>query len=344
MTNFLIRALKIAFLSLLAGLMLVFIYLFSNALQHVELPQDGSPPILYTNQTQHDLQKTYLAAIRGAKKSIIVLTYTITDKEIISALRKKSEEGVDVTLICHQDISYDIENRIGSRVHLLKRFGKGLMHLKIMVVDEFLSFIGSSNLTGSSLKMYGNLVVGFDSKALSAYITKKALSIGKHHNNEFFKSQNFIIGGQLVELFFLPDDKNASIRIKDLIRGAKKTIQIAMFTWTRHDFAKEIISASLRGVRVEVALDNSSSKGSSIEIFELLNKSSVSIKLNLGPELLHHKFLYIDQKILVNGSANWTKNAFNVNDDCFVVIHDLNPVQKQEMDDLWKAILNDSMN
>ena len=181
------------------------------------------------------------------------------------------------------------------------------MHLKIMVVDGFLSFIGSSNLTETSLKMYGNLVIGFDSKALSDYITKKALSIGKHQNSEFFKNQNFIIGDQLVELFFLPDDKNASIRIKNLIRGAKKTIQIAMFTWTRHDFAKEIIHASLRGVQVEVALDNSSSKGSSTEIFELLNKSRVSIKLNKGPHLLHHKFLYIDQQILVNGSANWTK-------------------------------------
>lgn len=338
------NTLKNLFLSLLTGLMLTFVYFFSQVLHHVDLPQDGSSPVLYANQTQHDLQKTYLAAINQAKKSIIVLTYTITDRQIIAALRKKSEEGVDVTLICHQDISYDIENRIGARVHLLKRFGKGLMHLKIMVIDEILSFIGSSNLTDSSLRMYGNLVVGFDSKALSDYITKKALSIGKHQNREFFKSHNFIIGGQLVELYFLPDDKNASVRIKDLIRGAKKTIQIAMFTWTRHDFAKEIIAASLRGVQVEVALDNSSSKGSSSEIFELLNKSTVSIKLNKGPELLHHKFLYIDQNILVNGSANWTRNAFNVNDDCFVVLHDLNPVQKQEMDNLWKAILNDSIN
>ena len=118
------KYLKTLFLSLLAGLMLAFIYFFSNALHYVELPQDDTPPILYANQTRHDLQKTYLEAIRQAKKSIIVLTYTITDRKIISALRKKSEEGVDVTLICHQDISYDIENRIGKQVHLLKHLEK----------------------------------------------------------------------------------------------------------------------------------------------------------------------------------------------------------------------------
>lgn len=338
-----LKILKIPVLSLLAGSMLFLLYSLSSTLHHVDLPTSNSPPLLFANQTQHDLTNSYLAAINQAKHSILVLTYTITDKQIISALRKKSEEGIDVTLICHQDISYNIENRIGPHVHVLKRFGKGLMHLKIMVIDNVLSFIGSANLTDSSLRMYGNLVIAFDSEPLSELLTKKALSIGKYHNTETFSSQKFMIGGQLVELFFLPDDKNASLRIKQLIREAKKTIQIAMFTWTRHDFAKEIIHASLRGVSVEVALDNTSSKGPSQEIFELLKNSAVSIKLNKGPELLHHKFLYIDHNILVNGSANWTRNAFNSNDDCFVVLHDLNPEQKQEMEHLWKAILNDSI-
>ena len=36
-----------------------------------------------------------------------------------------------------------------------------------------------------------------------------------------------------LELWVLPEDRDASKRIIELIRSAKKTIQVAMFTWTR---------------------------------------------------------------------------------------------------------------
>lgn len=309
-----------------------------SKLNHVNLPEDGKPALLFSTETGHDVQKSYIAAIKEAKKSILILSYTITDRHVIRALRQKSEEGVEVTLICHQDISYDIENRVGPKVKLLKRFGKGLMHLKIMVIDDEKSYIGSANLTHASLKMYGNLVTAFNSKALGLFLTEKAGSIGHYQNSASFKNQNFIIGNQLVEVWFLPDDPYASLRIKELIRGAKENIRIAMFTWTREDFAKEIIRATLRGVHVEVALDRSSSKGSSLSIFDLLKKSNILLMVNRGDELLHYKFLYIDKKIVVNGSANWTKNAFNTNDDCFIILHDLNETQVQEMENVWQAI------
>ncbi len=337
------KNLKSLILALIALLMMASLKICSSSLHHVDIPEDGSPALIFSTETLHDVQKSYIAAIKEAKKSILILVYTITDAQVIRALRERSEEGIDITIICHEDISYAIEKRVGNKVKVLKRFGKGLMHLKIMVIDGKTSFIGSANLTSASLKMYGNLVTAFDSEALSAYLTEKALTIGKYQNSQFFQNRHFMIGGQLVEFFFLPDDKDASVRIKNLIREATQTIRVAMFTFTREDFAKELIAASLKGVMVEVFLDNSSSKGSSISVFDLLKKSQVLLKLNKGPELLHYKFAFIDGKTLINGSANWTKNAFNTNDDCFVVIHDLNAMQQNEMENLWKAIRQNSI-
>jgi len=316
---------------------------FKTEIERTEIPKDGSPPLLFATQTRSDVQRSYIAAINEAKQSILLLIYSITDKQVIQALRLKSEEGVNVTLICHDEISYDIEKKIGSKVNILKRSGPGLMHLKIMIIDQTKCFIGSANMTNASFKMHGNLVTAFDSSFLSAYVKAKALTIGKHKNQQQFKSQNFIVGGQLVEVFFLPDEAEGSLRIKQLIRNAKKTIRVAMFTFTREDFAKELIQASLKGVDVQVAMDNQSSKGSNIRVFDMLNKSTVSLKLNKGPGLLHYKFLYIDDELLVNGSANWTKSAFNKNDDCFVVIHDLNFSAKKLMENLWDAIMLDSI-
>ncbi len=115
-----------------------------------------------------------------------------------------------------------------------------------------------------------------------------------------------------------------------------------MFTFTRQDFAQAIIQAAKRGVKTEVVIDHQSAKGASAKVVALLQKAGVSVSLSQGSALLHHKFLYIDGKVLENGSANWTKAAFTQNDDCFLILHELNDSQKQQMEKLWKVIKAES--
>jgi cardiolipin synthase len=65
-------------------------------------------------------------------------------------------------------------------------------------------------------------------------------------------------------------------------------------------------------------------------------------RLNTGNKLLHYKFAYIDETILVNGSANWTNAAFKVNDDYFIVLYPLTPEQQAKMNKLWSVIVKES--
>ena len=111
-----------------------------------------------------------------------------------------------------------------------------------------------------------------------------------------------------------------------------------MFTWTRRDLAKAIIAAKARGVDVQVVIDHYQGNGAGAPIVKLLKQGGVSVRLSQGGPLLHHKFLYVDGKILVNGSANWTKAAFTANDDCFMILYNLTDKQSERMDDLWEAI------
>ena len=78
--------------------------------------------------------------------------------------------------------------------------------------------------------------------------------------------------------------------------------------------------------------------GASAKVAALLKKGGIPVKCNRGGNLLHHKFMYIDGKTLVNGSANWTKAAFEKNDDCFIILHDLTDTQREFMDKLWAVI------
>jgi cardiolipin synthase len=115
-----------------------------------------------------------------------------------------------------------------------------------------------------------------------------------------------------------------------------------MFTWTRTDFTQELIAAAKRGVKVEAVIDHKTSKGASAKIVQMLEKGGIPVTVSTGQGLLHHKFAYIDEAILVNGSANWTLDAFKKNDDYFVIVYPLTTDQQLKMNKLWQAIKNQS--
>lgn len=323
--------------TLIAGLILSYIVWFLQT-REVVLPKTGEPALLLSTETHNHVRGAISQALDEAQKSILVLIYALSDKHIIHTLNRKANEGIDVKIICDANASTYIEQKLSPKIHLIKRYGKGLMHLKLIVIDGKQTWIGSANLTGDSLTRNGNLVMAMDSPEVAAFVTEKANSMDEVSNSQPFPHRNFNIGGQLLEFWFLPDNPDASIRIKDLMRSAKKSIRIAMFAWTRYDFANVVVDARLRGVNVEVAMDNNQRNSTESKVPEILLRAGISACVNKGRNLLHHKFLYIDNSTLVNGSANWTRKAFSENDDCFIVLHNLNEQQQRQMDELWKVI------
>ncbi len=329
-------------LYLLLPLIAMGFYWVAEKLTKTEMPASEAPPLLYSNQTRDDLTLTLQEGIKQAKQSVLLIIYTLTDQKIVKALQQKSEEGVSVMVICDGRASPFVERKLGPRVRIVKRFGDGIMHLKILVIDDSQVWIGSANMTGESLRMHGNLILGFYSPALGQMITQKAKTMPEEGFGVPFTSRSFLMGGQKLEMWFLPDNPEAASKITSMISSAKKTLRVAMFTWTRMDFAEEVVKAFKRGVDVSVALDRHSGQGASSQVANFLKKNGVPLYFNQDTGLLHHKFMEIDNQILVNGSANWTKAAFAKNDDCFVVLHDLTVSQQKKMDALWKAILRDS--
>lgn len=305
-------------------------------------PSNGESAKLFSNQTGDNLELAYTSAIRKAKDSVILMIFSMTHPSVLQALREKSEEGVYVKVICDAKSCPNIIQKLGPKVDVVRRFGKGLMHLKILAIDGQECWVGSSNLTSESLLMHSNLVVAFQDPSFTATMVNKALSLKEYDKELEFSHQTFAIGGQMIGLSFLPDDKEGSLRIKELIRSAKKTIRIAMFTWTRYDMAKELIRAQKKGVQVEVVLDRNQAKGTSSKIAELLKKEGIKTQLSTGTGLLHHKFMWIDDHVLEIGSANWTKAAFTQNDDCFLVIQPLTAEQNAHLEKLWIAIKQNS--
>lgn len=317
--------------------------LIADALYKVRLPDGDHPVELYSIEMQDDLTLTISKAIDEAKKSVTLVIYTLTDERVIDSLKRKSESGVLVKVICDSKTCPEIETRLGPQVKILKRFIKGLMHIKLLIIDDKQTWIGSANMTRASLRHHGNLIAAIDSESFAKMASAKARSFTSTERLHSIPNRNFLIGPQEIELWFLPDNPTAIRRIKSLIQGAKKSIRIAMFTWTRRDLANEVIHAKNRGIKVEIVLDKSAAAGASKQIASMLLQAGVSTKTNRGVSLLHHKFMIIDNTTLVNGSANWTLAAFDKNDDCFIVIHSLLETQQKFLNTTWKILSEEAL-
>jgi phosphatidylserine/phosphatidylglycerophosphate/cardiolipin synthase-like enzyme len=332
----------------LAGLIaLIFYALFevsqSTTSQTTYVPASNQPIELYSNQTGDDLTQLYVSTILEAKQSITFIIYALLDPQIVQALKEKSEAGIPVYIVSDARASPGLQQKL-PQATVVRRVveGQGLTHQKILIVDEQILLIGSANMTTDSLRVHGNLVVAMDNPGLAEALIAKAKSMDEDGGSTPLLHRETTVKNQHVELWVLPDDRKATDRIISLIQSARKTIKVAMFTWTRQDFTQELIQAAKRGVKVETVIDRYSGKGASAKIVKTLSQAGIPIRLSTGKGLLHHKFAYIDNEILINGSTNWTNNAFKSNDDVFLVIYPLTTQQQNKMNQLWDVLQRQS--
>lgn len=294
------------------------------------LPKPDEPVRLYSNQCQQDLRLTLLEAIKTAHSSIHLVMFGLSDRAILSELCRKMGNDIATTVYYDPKGSPRLEKILqGGNIHPVKT--AGLMHRKILILDDETVFIGSANMTTASLRMHDNLVIGIQNRKIAQFLKNHAPISSGHLKT--------IAGGQEVEIWLLPDPRGHALNdLRKKIRSATHSIRIALFTFTHPQLLEEVIHAHKRGVKVSVVVDMHSTFGASARTIESLKKAGVPVLMSQGVQLLHHKFIYIDERTLVSGSANWTKSAFYKNSDCIVILHQLNPEQKAFMNRLWRRV------
>ncbi len=300
---------------------------------HTTLPSPKNPVHFYSNQTRHDIKLTYCQALKEAGQSIFLSVYGISDPQVLALLCKKREENVSVRVEFDPSASSNLKKILPPSASVTPMKTKGLMHRKIAVLDHARVFLGSANLTTTSLRHHANLVLGLYSPALAAFL--------ENPNAISFSSS---ISSQTGEMFLLPDPENLGLsRLIALIEGAQKRIKIAMFTLTHPELAAALVQAKKRGVIVTVAVDYYTAKGASKKTLAALEKEGLDIYLSQGRELLHHKWALIDDELLAMGSANWTKAAFSKNHDFLFFLSPLTKNQREFLSKLWEIIEQESV-
>lgn len=87
-----------------------------------------------------------------------------------------------------------------------------------------------------------------------------------------------------------------------------------------------LVSAALRGVKVVVlnseAMDQWMVGHAQRSYYEEFMKAGVQIHLYQKPQLVHEKYMVIDEKVAIVGSSNFDIRSFELNQECVVVVYD----------------------
>lgn len=316
--------------------LLIFVWIGWRAL-HPPLPVVGAPPTLYANQCRDDFRLLFRRAVESAHESIYLMIYNFSDETLLRLLEKKGREGVEVVVVTGVEEARRLKKRLPS-VEILPRPIKGRMHQKVVVVDGHQLWIGSANWTTTSLCSHGNLLLGMEAPEFAEELRTSAVSRVGDLPPPPLSQRSFNCGGQRVEYWQLPTEREALGRLLELINSAERRIAGAIFTWTHPEITEAMIAAHLRGVRVELVVDGYAAHGTSRGVILRLQEVGVPVRISLGPELLHHKFLWVDEQTLLMGSANWTRAAFAENDDAFLLLSPLTGAQLKKMKQVWRAI------
>ena len=110
---------------------------------------------------------------------------------------------------------------------------------------------------------------------------------------------------QYQDAFFFPNMANIK-KMVGYIAKAKKSIDLAIFSFTNDDLANEILAAHKRGVKVRIITDDEAMKGKGADTQRMAD-GGIPCRTDSEERFhMHNKFMIVDKKFLVTGSFNWT--------------------------------------
>lgn len=150
-----------------------------------------------------------------------------------------------------------------------------------------------------------------------------------------------------IEVYFTPSDVPIE-KIVNLIDHSKKSIDVAMYSFTSRPLAQSLINAKKRGVKVRLLLDGEwNSPKNKYSKFAYLIKHGIDIRFAKPHRyydrygIMHNKFAIFDDKIVETGSLNWTAQAPKANDENVLIIDrpDIANIYKKQFEELWNQAL-----
>ncbi len=286
---------------------------------YIILPSTSSELFFFSTETNDDFKYILCKELNKANNSIFLSSFGLQDENIKQIIEQKAASGVAVT------ISYDTKQPISikenSGILLIPHNKTGLMHRKIISIDNELVFLGSFNLTLFSLEIHRNMAVAIRSAHILESIMK----------DEQFTSPLF-------QYIPLPKYKKEGLKkITDTIDNTLKRVYVAIYAITHKSIIEALITAKKRGVDVRIYVDNSMANGVCKKYISKFIDNDLIVKTNVGDGLLHHKCILADNNFIL-GSANFTSAAFSKNKEYIILFQPLDKVNLSKIENFFNNL------
>ncbi|MEI8174929.1 MAG: phosphatidylserine/phosphatidylglycerophosphate/cardiolipin synthase family protein [bacterium] len=287
-------------------------------------------------------------AISSAKKSIYLEMYIFQDDmkefDFFNLLKEKAKQGVQIKIIIDSLGSAGFKNESVSELesygieiltlsYLLHR-----MHRKILVVDEYVAFVGGVNLYQTSrfwndlmVKIKGNLVEKVVMSFVKSYTNaggKDSLLLEKNNKTKKIKTR---MNAWIVE--HSPVGKKFHFKriYKQYLNKAKHSITLTTpYFIPKRSLRAVLHQAVLRGVNVEILIPQKTDQffTDRVNYFYIYKLSKLGIKFYMEKNMNHSKVMIIDEKEAMVGSQNLDFLSFDFNSEIGIFFQDLKVVSK----------------
>jgi len=141
-----------------------------------------------------------------------------------------------------------------------------------------------------------------------------------------------------IEVNFSPNGGLMEAVVRE-INCSKHNVQIQAYSFTNPQVGEALLNAHARGVKIEVILDRENF-GNPNSLLRMLHSNGISIFIDDKHSIAHNKIMIIDSKIVITGSANFTKSANESNAENGLIITDSKVALKYTMN--WAVHKNHS--
>jgi len=209
----------------------------------------------------------------------------------------------------------------------VKDDGRGLMHNKFCIRDNYAVWTGSYNPTkrgslnnNNALILYSNHLSKLYNEEFNEMWNTK-FKLGDRNKEPSVKLNN-----HLYTVYFCPEDECAE-KVYNILLDAENSIKFMTFSFTRNDF-KDLLIEKSRNLPVSGIFEKTRIN-QQYNIYKKLNQSKaeepelqLNLKLDENKYNFHHKIFIIDDEVVVTGSFNPTKSADMYNDENVIILTD----------------------
>jgi len=289
------------------------------------------PTSPFSAQNSGGLDGPLSAAIVAARESVDVAFNSLGVNSITEALLRVHNRGVTVRVVMEANNAagrLNPQELMDAGIPIAYDNRDGVMNDRFVIIDHSQVWTGSLNYTSSGVFKENNNLIRIMSKEIADNYTKEFEEMFLYDQfgpNVVPETPNPTVNiqGTQVEVLFSPDDVVVS-RLVQLLGEAQESIYFLAYAFNSNTLGSVIRDRAVHNVNVVGVMEATQAS----EEFGLFKQAGLDVRLGNASEVMNHKVIIIDGRIVVMGSYDFTDKAENENDENVLIIDNEKVAQK----------------